>query len=500
MVAVMPRTLLALLIIASLPVLATEQPPEPTSGSLANDAGGHLDRGASLLYQGLYDEAIVEFERALELDPGYAKARLNLATAYFYKKDYPKAEREYLRCLKAEPGYVNARFNLAIVYQAQDKLDEALATYRVVLDADPRRAQAWKNIGRIHQQRGELEKAAAAYERSLAIDPTQKAAADLRRHADDLRVRATAESMVTTAEPPAEPPAEPAAEPTAPRPESATAELEQPKPAPTPAAATDEPPKMAQAPEATQPAGASPAPPSPEPAPEAAPPIDQLPAEPAVLARRLAALVTTQGEGTTLLCSAPLGAKVFLRREALAAKDPFNEYGSFGANKKSRAFREMARDIVADKFYRGRTPLALDLEPGHYQIAFQLDGRQEMWLVDGDVHVQTSTIALVQEKLPTDIKLYELTIHEHDVPRYLVSLFVAGDGDGGAGSTCDEPPFPVDDGAIRSALAPFHVPDDAIDRAIRAVGCTGKALLIDDRGPLVIALRGGGRFTVERQR
>lgn len=39
----------------------------------------------------MYDEAITEYKKAIEINPSYAKAHYNLTIAYYYKKEYSLA-------------------------------------------------------------------------------------------------------------------------------------------------------------------------------------------------------------------------------------------------------------------------------------------------------------------------------------------------------------------------------------------------------------------------
>ena len=49
-----------------------------------SDAGAHNNLGVVYYQKGLHEEAIVAFERALELDPRMQVAQRNLQVAYFH--------------------------------------------------------------------------------------------------------------------------------------------------------------------------------------------------------------------------------------------------------------------------------------------------------------------------------------------------------------------------------------------------------------------------------
>lgn len=553
----MTRSLAPLLALSFLSAAALAQTPTPPGGTSAGgpqaspdaEVAAHLDRGASLLYQGKYDEAIAELEAALKLRPTYLKARLNLATAYFHKKDYPRSERELLRCLKLDPAYTNARFNLAITYHASGKLDEALAAYRKVLEEDPKRDAAWKNIGRIHERQGDLLRAAADYERSLAIDPDQSGAADLRRQAEGLRLKQAAADRDAAATPAAAavaaddagappPPVEPAAPvvattettreaPPAPR-EPAPAREPAELPPPPPPAATPAPAPTPSTPRAASEESPTTAAASPEPAATpaattasidelqpsarrkgtsaeggaaaAAPTPSAPPSDPQILQNVLASLVKTVSPGATLLVSAPLGVEVYLRKADIREKDPFDEYGPFRANKRTRALLKLRADITDKKHFRGYTPMTVTLEEGHYQIAFRKPGDVRPWLSDGELSVQSANISLRQDDLTSDLKIYELTVSRHDPPYLVSSLFQAAGQDAGSfgKASCMGSSFTVDGVKLRSALGSYALDPDAVDAALDVLACAGKAIVDAPQGPLVIVLTARGNFEVSR--
>lgn len=54
-------------------------------GQTAED---YYDQGIVYLSKGMYDEAVAEFKKAIEINPSYATARNNLAVAYYCKEEF----------------------------------------------------------------------------------------------------------------------------------------------------------------------------------------------------------------------------------------------------------------------------------------------------------------------------------------------------------------------------------------------------------------------------
>jgi hypothetical protein len=102
----------------------------------------HYERGVMLYKMGKYEIAIQELQRALEIDPTYAKARKYLtvviknknkmiidqlyseAEAYYKIKDYQKAQDAYNKILEVVPNDGYSLYNLEMVRHKIEKLDK----------------------------------------------------------------------------------------------------------------------------------------------------------------------------------------------------------------------------------------------------------------------------------------------------------------------------------------------------------------------------------------
>jgi len=67
-------------------------------------------------------EGVRVLERAAQLQPGFAKAHLNLGDAYRGVKQHERAQEEYQKALQLFPNYADAVFNIGILYLDADKM------------------------------------------------------------------------------------------------------------------------------------------------------------------------------------------------------------------------------------------------------------------------------------------------------------------------------------------------------------------------------------------
>lgn len=91
------------------------------------------------------EEAIREFQQALEIDPLFYRAHFKLGICYYMRGQYPLEINEYKKCLAINPKYVPAWLNLGHAHLARDELEAAREAYERVLDENPKHAVALYN-------------------------------------------------------------------------------------------------------------------------------------------------------------------------------------------------------------------------------------------------------------------------------------------------------------------------------------------------------------------
>jgi tetratricopeptide (TPR) repeat protein len=121
----------------------------------------HNSRGIELADRGWLDEAVKEFQRAIDLDPEAAHPHDNLATVYADQKKLREALAEHLIALRLDPESATVHFNLAAFLSAH-ATDLALESYRTALTLDPAFPDAQLNLGLTLADEGDVEEALAA--------------------------------------------------------------------------------------------------------------------------------------------------------------------------------------------------------------------------------------------------------------------------------------------------------------------------------------------------
>jgi len=131
----------------------------------------HNNLGNALRDTKQLDEAIVEFQRAVELKPESADIHRNLGTALYDKGRFDEAIAAHRQAIHLKPDYAEAYSNLGIALTDAGQLDEAMAAYWQAIRFKPGFAEAYSNLGNALRGIGQLDEAIAAYREAIRLKP-----------------------------------------------------------------------------------------------------------------------------------------------------------------------------------------------------------------------------------------------------------------------------------------------------------------------------------------
>lgn len=117
---------------------------EKAIGQNPNDSGRIVELANLLFDSGLYDRAVVNYKKYLEMRPDDVNARVDLGICYFNKKDYNSAIAEMEKALKYDPRHIMANFNLGIVNLNAGNVEKAKSWFRKVIEIEPKSEYAEK--------------------------------------------------------------------------------------------------------------------------------------------------------------------------------------------------------------------------------------------------------------------------------------------------------------------------------------------------------------------
>jgi Flp pilus assembly protein TadD len=95
----------------------------PVAADARDDAKRQVEFGIEVAQRGLWREAIYRWERATEIDPGYAPAYNNLGIAYEHDGDLDKARTAYERAMALDPGNDFITQNYELFREINDRIN-----------------------------------------------------------------------------------------------------------------------------------------------------------------------------------------------------------------------------------------------------------------------------------------------------------------------------------------------------------------------------------------
>jgi Tfp pilus assembly protein PilF len=97
----------------------------PAYADSRSDAKAQIQFGIDVAQRGLWREAIYRWERAIQIDPGYAAAYNDLAVAYEHEGQLDKARKAYEKALELEPNNAQIRQNYELFKEINDRTGAA---------------------------------------------------------------------------------------------------------------------------------------------------------------------------------------------------------------------------------------------------------------------------------------------------------------------------------------------------------------------------------------
>ena len=146
----------------------------------ALSANDHLLRGNVLVEAGRHEEALAAYDRAVVLQPSFAKGHYNRGVALHELSRYQETVAAYDRALALEPDYAEALMNRGAALAEQGLYGEALASCDRALVLRPDHPVAHSNRGAVLTLLDRHQEVLAALDRALASLPDYAEAHDNR--------------------------------------------------------------------------------------------------------------------------------------------------------------------------------------------------------------------------------------------------------------------------------------------------------------------------------
>jgi tetratricopeptide (TPR) repeat protein len=133
-------------------------------------AKAYSNRGTADVKKGLYDAAIGDFNKAIELNPGFAAAYNNRGTVYSKKGLYDTAVKDFNKAIELNPGLAEAYSNRSAALNRQGLYDAVIQGSRNALDLSPDLPEAFVNRSVADLGKGLYREAIQECDKAIALN------------------------------------------------------------------------------------------------------------------------------------------------------------------------------------------------------------------------------------------------------------------------------------------------------------------------------------------
>lgn len=142
-----------------------------TPGNSSSRATEAAELAGRLRDEGLTEQALREFERAIEINPTMTTAYMGAGDIYRERGDYQGAERHYADAVRTAPNEFEPNYWHGHALQMLNRVTEAVRAYLRALAIRPDDFDANLNLATAYLQLGEDAQAVIYAERAVRIDP-----------------------------------------------------------------------------------------------------------------------------------------------------------------------------------------------------------------------------------------------------------------------------------------------------------------------------------------
>lgn len=145
---------------------------EPSSPPQGPDVVSTFKMGKNYFDKAMYDEAIAEFNKVLDIVPSHVDALLYRGESLLNKKQYDKAVDDFNSAVELAPDNAEAYGNRGIAYNAVGQKKQALADYSRAIDINPEYFAAYANRGNLFLNSRLYDNAVSDYTKVIELNPS----------------------------------------------------------------------------------------------------------------------------------------------------------------------------------------------------------------------------------------------------------------------------------------------------------------------------------------
>lgn len=119
----------------------------------------HLERGWNYYKKKDWNNAEIEYKKALEVNPKNGDIHNVLGVIYYNKNMHDKAMAEYRLAIEVNPKNPRPYYNISLIYGRQGKFNEAIIEAKKAIELKPDYALAYYNLSRAYYSKKDYNNA-----------------------------------------------------------------------------------------------------------------------------------------------------------------------------------------------------------------------------------------------------------------------------------------------------------------------------------------------------
>jgi len=131
----------------------------------------YVESGMKYMGEKKYDSAVIQFKKALQIDPRWAEAHYELGEAELAQQHWAAAFREFSQALDQDPNNVKAHLAIGTMWWQARKYSEAEEHARFVVDHDPNNLDGYMLLGNVLLGQKKGQEAIDMYTKAATIKP-----------------------------------------------------------------------------------------------------------------------------------------------------------------------------------------------------------------------------------------------------------------------------------------------------------------------------------------
>ena len=161
-----------LLLLAALPLTASKETGVFLSPEKLQEINQIIKRADSMVARKFYEDSIMEYQKALTINPRDHVVHNKLGIAYHQMQGLSLAKKEYELAKKINPKYHEAWNNLGTVHYSLKNYKKAIKYYKKSIELRPDSATSYHNMGAAYFALKKYEEGFEAYREAFRLDPT----------------------------------------------------------------------------------------------------------------------------------------------------------------------------------------------------------------------------------------------------------------------------------------------------------------------------------------